>query len=121
MLGSRKGRDRASMEATVAVATLSYRSSGSVHACAHACVLCVLLCMHVALKLSRNLEPLSQFKATSLWEMPVKAQLQGSMISHCLHVEPHSLVLFLIDGFVFAMPGLKVCMNPTACLHAFTE
>ena len=42
-LGGRKGRDRASIEATVAVATLSYGSSGSV--CAHACVLCVLSCV----------------------------------------------------------------------------
>ena len=42
-LGGREGRDRASIEATVAVATLSYGSSGSV--CAHACVLCVLSCV----------------------------------------------------------------------------
>ena len=42
-LGGRKGRDRASIEATVAVATLSYGSSGSVRA--HVCVLCVLSCV----------------------------------------------------------------------------
>ena len=28
---------------------------------------------------------------------------------------------FLIDGFVFAMPGSKARMNPTARLHAFAE
>ena len=53
--------------------------------------------------------------------MPVKAQLQDSMIARCLDVELHSLVPFLIDGFVFAMPGLKARMNPTAHLHAFAE
>ena len=52
---------------------------------------------------------------------PVKAQLQDSMIARCLDVELHSLVLFLIDSFVFAMPGSKVRMNPTARLHAFAE
>ena len=51
--------------------------------------------------------------------MPVKAQLQDSMIARCLDVELHSLVPFLIDGFVFAMPGSKARMNPTARLHAF--
>ena len=44
--------------------------------------------------------------------MPVKAQLQDSMIARCLDVELHSLVPFLIDGFVFAIPGLSACMNP---------
>ena len=53
--------------------------------------------------------------------MPVKAQLQDSMIARCLDVELHSLVPFLIDGFVFAMPGSKARMNPTARLHAFAE
>ena len=28
---------------------------------------------------------------------------------------------FLIDGFVFAMPGSKVRMNLTALLHAFAD
>ena len=42
-LGGRKGRDRASIEASVAVATLFYGTSGSV--CAHACVLCVSSCV----------------------------------------------------------------------------
>ena len=37
--------------------------------------------------------------------MPVKAELQDSVIARCLDVELHSLVPFLIDGFVFAMPG----------------
>ena len=45
--------------------------------------------------------------------MPVKAQLQDSMIARCLDVELHALVPFLIDGFVFAMPGSKARMNPT--------
>ena len=53
--------------------------------------------------------------------MPVKAQLQDSVIARCLDVELHSLVPFLIDGFVFAMPGSKARMNPTARLHAFAE
>ena len=53
--------------------------------------------------------------------MPVKAQRQGSMIARCLDVELHSLVPFLIDGFVFAMPGSMARMNPTARLHAFAE
>ena len=74
-----------------------------------------------ARKPSRKLEPLSQFKATSSWEMPVKAQLQDSMIARWLDVELHSLVPFPIDGFVFAMPGSKARMNPTARLHAFAE
>ena len=45
------------------------------------------------------------------------------MIARCLDVELHSLVPFLIDGFVFAMPGSKARMNAhaTACLHAFAE
>ena len=43
------------------------------------------------------------------------------MIAPCLDVGLHSLVLFLIDGFVFAMPGSKARMNPTARLHAFAE
>ena len=43
------------------------------------------------------------------------------MIARCLDVELHSLVPFLIDGFVFAMPGLMAYMNPTARLHAFAE
>ena len=42
-LGGRNGMDRASIEASVAVATLFYGSSGSV--CAHACVLCVSSCV----------------------------------------------------------------------------
>ena len=51
--------------------------------------------------------------------MPVKAQLQDSMIARCLDVELHSLVPFLIDGFVFAMPGTKARMNsmPDSCLR----
>ena len=53
------------------------------------CAVCVV--MHVAQKLSQKLEPLLQFKATSSQEMPVKAQLQDSMIAHCLDVELHSL------------------------------
>ena len=53
--------------------------------------------------------------------MSVKAQLQESVIARCLDVELHSLVLFLIDGFVFAMPGSMAHMNPTVCLHAFAE
>ena len=53
--------------------------------------------------------------------MPVKAQLQDSVIARCLDVELHSLVPFLIDGFVFAMPGSMARMNPTAHLHAFAE
>ena len=89
--------------------------------CVHSCMCAVHVVMCVARKLSRKLEPLSQFKATSSREMPVKAQLQDSMIACCLDVELHSLVLFPIDGFVFAMPGLKAHMNPTVCLHAFTE
>ena len=102
----------------MAVATLSYGSSGSV--CAHARVLCVLSCVWLD-KSSRKLEPLSQFKAMSSQEMPVKAQLQGSVTARCLDGELHSLVPFPIDGFVFAMPGSKARMNPTACLHAFAE
>ena len=51
--------------------------------------------------------------------MPVKAQLQDSMIARCLDVELYSLVPFLIDGFMFAMSGSKARMNPTARLHAF--
>ena len=43
------------------------------------------------------------------------------MIARCLDVEHHSLVPFLIDGFMFAMPGSKARMNPTARLHAFAE
>ena len=43
------------------------------------------------------------------------------MIAHCLDVELHALVPFLIDGFLFAMPGSKARMNPTARLHAFAE
>ena len=81
----------------------------------------VRVVVRVARKSSRKLEPLSQFKATSSREMPVKAQLQDSMIARCLDVELHSLVPFLIDGFVFAMPGSKARMNPTARLHAFAE
>ena len=42
------------------------------------------------------------------------------MIARGLDVELHSLVPFLIDGFVFAMPapwcGSKARMNPTARL-----
>ena len=53
--------------------------------------------------------------------MPVKAQLQDSMIARCLDVELHSLVPFLIDGFVFAMPGAMARMNSTARLHAFAQ
>ena len=53
--------------------------------------------------------------------MSVKAQLQESMIAPCLDVELHSLVLFLIDSFVLAMPGSMARMNLTAHLHAFTE
>ena len=51
--------------------------------------------------------------------MPVKAQLQDSMIARCLDVELRSLVPFLIDGFVFAMPGSKARVNPTpdSCLR----
>jgi hypothetical protein len=41
--------------------------------------------------------------------------------ARCLDVELHSLVPFLIDGFVFAMPDSKARMNPTARLHAFAE
>ena len=80
---------------------------------------CVVVC--VARKSSQKPEPLSQFKVTSSREMPVKAQLQDSMIARCLDVELHPLVPFLIDGFVFAMPGSKARMNPTARLHAFAE
>ena len=43
------------------------------------------------------------------------------MIARCLDVELHSLVPFLIDGFVFAMPGSKARMNPNARLHTFAE
>jgi hypothetical protein len=53
--------------------------------------------------------------------MSVKAQLQESMIAPCLDVELHSLVPFLIDGFVFAMPGSMARMNLNARLHAFAE
>ena len=53
--------------------------------------------------------------------MSVKAQLQESVITRCLDVELHSLVPFLIDGFVFAMPGSMARMNLTARLHAFAE
>ena len=53
--------------------------------------------------------------------MAVKAQLQGSVIARCLDVELHSLVPFLIDGFVFAMPGSMARMNLTARLHVFAE
>ena len=67
----------------------------------------VRVVVRVARKSSRKLEPLSQFKATSSREMPVKAQLQDSMIACCLDVEHHSLVPFLIDGFMFAMSGSK--------------
>ena len=38
-----------------------------------------------------------------------------------MDAELHSLVPFLIDGFLFAMPGSKARMNPTARLHAFAE
>ena len=104
----------------------------SVRGCRHAvlrkfrlrvcsCVCAVRVVVRVARKSSRKLEPLSQFKATSSREMPVKAQLQDSVIARCLDVELHSLVPFLIDGFVFAMPGSKARMNPTARLHAFAE
>ena len=103
----------------MAVATLSYGSSGSV--CAHTCVLCVLLCVWLGNRVENSSLALSQFKATSSREMPVKAQLQDSMIARCLDVELHSLVPFLIDGFVFAMPGSKARMNLTAHLHAFAE
>ena len=93
--------------------------------CALMCVCCVCCCVcavHAhARKLSRKLEPLSQFKATSSREMSVKAQLQESVITHCLGVELHSLVLFLINGFMFAMPGSMARMNPTARLHAFAD
>ena len=85
------------------------------------CVCAVRVVVRVARKSSRKLEPLSQFKATSSREMPVKAQLQDSVIARCLDVELHSLVPFPIDGFVFAMPGSKARMNPTARLHAFAE
>ena len=34
------------------------------------------------------------------------------MIARYLDVELHSLVPFLIDGFVFAIPGSKARMNP---------
>jgi hypothetical protein len=43
------------------------------------------------------------------------------VIARCLDVELHALVPFLIDGFLFAMPGSKARMNPTARLHAFAE
>ena len=43
------------------------------------------------------------------------------MIARCLDIELHSLVPFLTDGFLFAMPGSKARMNPTARLHAFAE
>ena len=36
------------------------------------------------------------------------------MIARCLDVELHSLVPFLVDGFLFVMPGSKARMNPTA-------
>ena len=87
--------------------------------CALMHVRAVRVVVRVARKSSRKLEPLSQFKATSSREMPVKAQLQDSMIARCLDVEHHSLVPFLIDGFVFAMPGSKARMNPTtdSCLR----
>ena len=85
------------------------------------CMCAVRVVVRVARKSSRKLEPLSQFKATSSREMPVKAQLQDSMIARCLDVEHHSLVPFLIDGFMFAMSGSKARMNPTARLHAFAE
>ena len=53
--------------------------------------------------------------------MSVKAQLQENVIARCLEVELHALVPFLIDGFVFAMPGSMARMNLTARLHAFAE
>ena len=49
--------------------------------------------------------------------MPVKAQLQDSVIARCLDVELHSLVPFPIDGFVFAMPG----SGAHESFHAFAE
>ena len=84
------------------------------------CVCAVRVVVRVARKSSRKLEPLSQFKATSSREMPVKAQLQDSVIARSQDDAHHSLVPFL-DGFVFAMPGSKARMNPTARLHAFAE
>jgi hypothetical protein len=33
------------------------------------------------------------------------------VIARCLDVELHSLVPFLIDGFVFAMPGPDSCLR----------
>jgi hypothetical protein len=47
--------------------------------------------------------------------------IQDSVTARCLDVELHSLVPFLIDGFVFAMPGSEARMNLTARLHAFAE
>ena len=35
------------------------------------------------------------------------------MIAHRLDVELHSLVPFLVNGFVFAIPGSKARVNPT--------
>ena len=63
--------------------------------------------------MSKRIEPLSQSKAMSSRGMPVKAQRQDGVIPHCLAVGLHSLVPFHIDGFVFAMPGLKARMDPT--------
>ena len=54
--------------------------------------------------------------------MPVKVEFQDGVIARCLDVELHSLVPFLIDGFVFAMLGSKARMSPTpdSCLRGAT-
>ena len=89
--------------------------------CVRSCVCAVPVIVRVARKSSRKPEPLLQLKATSSRETPLKAYLQDSVTARCLDVDLHSLVLFLIDGFVFAMPDSKARMNPTAHLHVFAE
>ena len=76
-------------------------------ACRRACA--VRAC---ARKSSGRIEPLSHSEPTSWRGLPVKTYLQAGAIVHCQYAELHSLVPFLIDGFVSVTPGCSARMNP---------
>ena len=103
------------IEASVVVASPSYRTKLLPALCALMRVCCA--CCRVravcarAQKMSRRIEPLSHSEAMSWRGLPVKAQLQAGVIARHLNVELHSLVPFLIDGFMFAIPGSSARVN----------
>ena len=65
--------------------------------------------------------PIPRFLFLIKWACLKLNSRTAHVIARCLDVELHSLVPLLIDGFMFAMPGSKARMNPTARLHAFAE